>query len=103
MRYARLRSPGLLVGSGVVEAGCKTISGQRLKLGGMHWTVSGANAIIALRCYQLSGHWEELFVRLCGQPVRCLPTNLSHTRLRLLRLRDPRSTVSLSCGPHDQL
>jgi hypothetical protein len=43
----------------VVEAGCKTIFGQRLKLSGMHWTVSGANAIIALRCYQLSGRWEE--------------------------------------------
>jgi len=61
MRYAEFRSQGLFVGSGVVEAGCKTIFGQRLKLSGMHWTVSGANAIIALRCYQLSGRWEEFW------------------------------------------
>jgi hypothetical protein len=61
MRYAKFRSQGLFVGSGVVEAGCKTIFGQRLKLSGMHWTVNGANAIIALRCYQLSGRWEEFW------------------------------------------
>jgi len=61
MRYAKFRSQGLFVGSGVVEAGCKTIIGQRLKLSGMHWTVSGANAIIALRCCQMSGRWEEFW------------------------------------------
>jgi len=61
MRYAEFRRRGFFVGSGVVEAGCKTIFGQRLKLSGMHWTVKGANAIIALRCYQLSGRWEEFW------------------------------------------
>jgi hypothetical protein len=61
MRYAKFRSQGLFVGSGVVEAGCKIIFGQRLKLSGMHWTVRGANAIIALRCCQLSGRWEEFW------------------------------------------
>jgi hypothetical protein len=61
MRYADFRSQGLFVGSGVVEAGCKTIFGQRLKLSGMHWTVRGANAIIALRCCQLSARWEEFW------------------------------------------
>jgi hypothetical protein len=61
MRYAEFRSRGLFVGSGVVEAGCKTIIGQRLKLSGMHWTVKGANAIIALRCCQMSDRWEEFW------------------------------------------
>lgn len=61
MRYADFRRQGLFVGSGVVEAGCKTVFGQRLKLSGMHWTVNGANAIIALRCCQLSGRWEDLW------------------------------------------
>jgi len=61
MRYAEFRRQGLFVGSGVVEAGCKMICGQRLKLSGMHWTVTGANAIIALRCCQLSGRWEEFW------------------------------------------
>ena len=55
MRYARFRRQGLFVGSGVVEAGCKTIIGFRLKQSGMRWTVRGANAIIALRCAELSG------------------------------------------------
>jgi hypothetical protein len=61
MRYGSFRSQGLFVGSGVVEAGCKTILGQRLKLSGMRWTVAGANAIIALRCCQLSARWEEFW------------------------------------------
>jgi hypothetical protein len=61
MRYKEFRSRGLFVGSGVVEAGCKTVFGQRLKLSGMHWTVRGANAIIALRCCLLSGRWEEFW------------------------------------------
>src|SRR5437667_10073887 len=46
MRYAQFRSQGLFVGSGVVEAGCKTIIRQRLKQSGMRWTVNHANAII---------------------------------------------------------
>ena len=61
MRYARFRSHTLFVGSGVMEAGCKTIIGLRLKQSGMRWTVRGANAIIALRCSQLSGRWEEFW------------------------------------------
>ena len=58
MRYNWFRSRGLFVGSGVVEAGCKTIVGQRLKLSGMHWTVAGADAIITLRCREASSQWE---------------------------------------------
>jgi hypothetical protein len=61
MRYAQFRRQGLFVGSGVVEAGCKTIVGQRLKQSGMHWTVRGANAIIALRCLDLSNLWEDFW------------------------------------------
>lgn len=58
MRYAEFRNRGLFIGSGVVEAGCKTVIGRRLKQSGMRWTVRGANAIIALRCCQMSGKWE---------------------------------------------
>jgi hypothetical protein len=61
MRYAEFRNQGLFVGSGVVEAGCKTIIGQRLKLSGMQWTVKGANAIIALRWCQMSNRWEQFW------------------------------------------
>ena len=61
MRYAQFRRQGLFVGSGVVEAGCKTIVGQRLKQSGMRWTVRGANAILALRCLDLSNQWEDFW------------------------------------------
>jgi hypothetical protein len=60
MRYHWFRQCGLFVGSGVVEAGCKAVVGQRLKQSGMHWTVSGADAIIALRCTQASSQWEAI-------------------------------------------
>jgi hypothetical protein len=59
MRYAEFRAQGLFVGSGVVEAGCKTVIGQRLKQSGMEWTIRGANAIIALRCMMKSNRLED--------------------------------------------
>lgn len=59
MRYPAFRSQGLFVGSGVIEAGCKTVIGSRLKRSGMFWTVRGANAIIALRCNRLSDRFED--------------------------------------------
>ena len=61
MRYHWFRSRGLFVGSGVVEAGCKAVIGQRLKQSGMHWTVNGADAIITLRCTQASSQWETTY------------------------------------------
>ncbi|MHB8589256.1 MAG: ISKra4 family transposase [Candidatus Dormibacteraceae bacterium] len=61
MRYARFRSLGLFVGSGAVEAGCKTIVHQRLKQSGMRWTVRGAESIMSLRCCEASGRWEEFW------------------------------------------
>jgi hypothetical protein len=63
MRYAAFRAQGLFVGSGVVEAGCKTLIGQRLKQSGMEWSLRGANAIISLRCTtksdRLEDYWES--------------------------------------------
>ena len=59
MHYAHYREQKFFVGSGVVEAGCRTVIGQRLKQSGMRWSVSGANAIIALRCCILSDRFED--------------------------------------------
>ena len=59
MRYPEFRHQHLFVGSGVIEAGCKTVIGSRLKQSGMFWTVRGANAIIALRCCELNGEFED--------------------------------------------
>lgn len=61
MRYAEFREKDFFVGSGVVEAGCRTVIGQRLKQSGMRWSVRGANAIIALRCCILSGRFEDFW------------------------------------------
>jgi len=61
MCYKHFRARGFFVGSGVVEAGCKTLIGHRLKQSGMRWTVAGANAIIALRCRLLGNRWEDLW------------------------------------------
>lgn len=54
MRYAHFRRLGMFVGSGVVEAGCKAVIGQRLKQSGMHWSTRGATGITTLRCLQAS-------------------------------------------------
>ena len=59
MRYPQFRRQHLFVGSGVIEAGCKTVIGSRLKRSGMFWTVRGANAILALRCCHLNGRFED--------------------------------------------
>jgi hypothetical protein len=61
MRYAKFRRQGLFIGSGVVEAGCKTVIGKRLKQSGMFWSVAGANAIIAARCCFYSGRFEQFW------------------------------------------
>lgn len=61
MRYAEFRRQKLFVGSGVIEAGCKTLIGKRLKQSGMFWSVAGANAIIAARCCLYSGRFEDFW------------------------------------------
>jgi hypothetical protein len=59
MRYPEFRRQHLFVGSGVIEAGCKTVIGSRCKQSGMFWTVRGANAILSLRCRLFNGRFED--------------------------------------------
>ena len=61
MRYVYFREHGMFVGSGVVEAGCKAIVGQRLKLSGMRWNIPGATGILTLRCQEASGRWDQIW------------------------------------------
>ena len=63
MQYPTFRAMGLCVATGVVEAGCRTIVATRLKRSGMHWTVHGANDIIALRCSILSNRFDDFWER----------------------------------------
>ena len=63
MRYPKFRAMGLCVSTGVVEGACKNVVGGRLKRGGMHWTVDGANAILALRCAILGNRFDDFWER----------------------------------------
>ena len=58
MRYGLFRAAGLFIGSGVMEAACKTIVGKRLKNAGMHWSKKNANGVIALRCAICSNEFD---------------------------------------------
>jgi hypothetical protein len=59
MRYPQFRRQHLFVGSGVIEAGCKTVVASRLKRSGMFGTVRAANAILTLRGACLNGRLED--------------------------------------------
>lgn len=61
MRYGEFHEAFLCTSTAVVESGCKRAIGNRLKRGGMFWTVHGSNAIIALRCCRLSGRFEDFW------------------------------------------
>ncbi len=58
MLYQTFRRSGYFIGSGVLEAGCKTVVGQRLKHSGMLWSLKGASDLLAVRCALLSGWFE---------------------------------------------
>ena len=60
MQYPSFRKRGLMIGSGPVEAGCKVVVGQRLKGTGMHWSVQGADAMLAVRTAVLSGQEQRI-------------------------------------------
>ena len=61
MRYQTFRQAGYFIGSGVVEAGCKTVVGQRLKLSGMLWSCQGASHLLVVRCALLSGWFDDFW------------------------------------------
>jgi hypothetical protein len=67
MRYAEYRTQGIPCGSGVTEAGCKTVYTQRLKLSGMRWKRKGAQTILNLRVLQLSGVWQAAYERVLSR------------------------------------
>jgi hypothetical protein len=64
MRYKTYRDQGLFYGSGVIEGGCKSVIGQRLKESGMFWTEAGATSVLNLRLALKSNRWDECWNRL---------------------------------------
>jgi hypothetical protein len=71
MKYRTFRQQGLFIGSGVIEAGCKTVIGSRCKQSGMFWGKPGAQNVLALRCInasrRLDAFWKD---RLNAQSAR---------------------------------
>jgi hypothetical protein len=67
MQYGTFRAKGYFIGSGVMEAGCKTIIGGRCKQSGMFWSQSGAQNILALRCIHSSRRLEEFWKHRLNQ------------------------------------
>jgi Uncharacterised protein family (UPF0236) len=63
MQYGTFRRKGFFIGSGVIEAGCKTVIGSRCKQSGMFWGEPGAENILALRCIhssrRLADFWKS--------------------------------------------
>jgi len=82
MRYKEFTDQGLPIGSGVVEAACKSLASQRLKLGGMRWAKDGAQAMLTLRSWDQSERFDEAWALVAAtynlrvemlQNVRPLP------------------------------
>lgn len=61
MTYGTFRKAGYFIGSGVVEAGCKTVIGGRCKQSGMFWSEPGAENILAFRCIHSSRRVDEFW------------------------------------------
>lgn len=64
MRYADTQAQHLPIGSGVVEAACKTLVTQRLKRSGMRWRHAGGQAILTLRALLQSARFEQAWALL---------------------------------------
>ena len=73
MRYKRLRDHGLPIGSGHVEATCKSIVSTRMKRCGARWKTPGGQAVLSLRALAKSSRWEQAMAILLPtwhRPVR---------------------------------
>ena len=70
LRYDEYLAAGLPIGSGIIEAGCKNVVGQRMKCSGMRWSVAGANPVLWLRCARQGGwlddYWDDRIARLAA-------------------------------------
>jgi hypothetical protein len=85
MHYAAYQRQHLPIGSGVVEAACKTLVTQRLKCSGMAWTMAGGQAILTLRSLLHSDRWAQAWPLLAADfrtPV-VIPDNTTEVPLRL--------------------
>ena len=87
MDYARYQELGLPIGSGVVEAACKTLATQRLKRSGMSWS-GGKQPILTIRSLQQSDRWDRAW-RLIAAEFQQTPLVVGATRGELTSLSQP--------------
>jgi hypothetical protein len=80
MKYAAYRRLRLPIGSGVTEAGCKTIYTQRMKLSGMRWQKTNAQDILNLRILLLSDVWNAAYQRVLNRRVDITVPDYSNSR-----------------------
>ena len=64
MKYASYRQRHFFIGSGVIEAACKTLIGQRFKRSGMFWSMPGATRLLPFRCAMESKRFDQLWIGL---------------------------------------
>ncbi len=72
MMYATFKKEGYFIGSGVVEAGCKTVVGKRTKQSGMFWRITGAQHILNIRCSVLSDTYNKYWIYRRKTQLRAL-------------------------------
>ena len=77
MRYRALKEEGVAIGSGVVEAACKTLVVQRLKRSGMRWRIVGGQAVLTFRALIKSGLFDQAWAALMGAQSRPANDNIS--------------------------
>lgn len=72
MRYALVKQKNLPIGSGIVEASCKTLVGQRLKRAGMSWSFDGGQGILTIRSLAKSGRFDKAWPFIANQYIQAV-------------------------------
>lgn len=85
MAYADLAAHHLPIGSGIIEAACKTLATARMKRSGMRWRQDGGQAILTMRAWHQSGDFDRAW------------DLLHHDRMTPLEL--PENVVPLRAQP----
>jgi hypothetical protein len=59
MRYDEYLRKGYPIASGMIEGACRHLVKDRMERAGMHWTMTGAQAMLDVRSVHVNGAWEE--------------------------------------------
>ena len=79
MAYDVYLEHGFPIASGVIEGACRCVVKDRMERSGMRWVMSGARAMLDLRCIYLSGLWEEFMTfRIQRESRRLYPGSASN-------------------------